>query len=135
MPEPDDLKKATKRLRIALWSLAAVAVALALFIRSKNLPPPNGTYDALAQCIAASGAKFYGAFWCPHCEEQKNEFGDAARYLPYVECSAPDASGETQACAERGIGHYPTWIFPDGSRLEGVATAEELAKRTGCALQ
>jgi hypothetical protein len=131
---PEDVKKATKRLKVALWMLAIAAIALALFIHSKDIPPPNGKYDALAQCISASGAKFYGAFWCQHCHDQKNEFGDAAQYLPYVECSLPDASNETQACAERGIQHYPTWIFPDGSRLEGVVTVEELAKRTGCAV-
>lgn len=121
-----------RRLKIALWSLAVVALGLALFIRFRTLPPPNGKYDALAQCIAASGAKFYGAFWCPHCHEQKNEFGDAAQYLPYVECSTPDASGELQACTALGVRHYPTWIFPDGSRLEGVVTVEALAKRAGC---
>jgi hypothetical protein len=120
------------RLKIAFWILAAVAIALTIFIHFKELPPPNGTYTALAHCIAASGAKFYGAFWCPHCHEQKNEFGDAAQYLPYVECSTPDASGELQACTALGVQHYPTWIFPDSSRLEGVVTPEELAKKTSC---
>ena len=121
-----------RRLKITLWILAALAVALALFVHFKTLPPPNGEYDALARCIAANGAKFYGAFWCPHCHEQKNEFGDAARYLPYVECSTPDGSRELQACVDRGIEHYPTWIFSDGSRLEGVVSVEELLKRTNC---
>jgi hypothetical protein len=33
------------------------------------------------------GAKFYGAFWCSHCYDQKVQFGaQAAELLPYVEC-------------------------------------------------
>jgi hypothetical protein len=129
MPESGDVKAEN-----IFWILAVVALALALFIHFKTAPPPNGTYDALARCIAASGAKFYGAFWCPHCHEQKNEFGDAAQYLPYVECSTPNASGELQACTDRGVQHYPTWTFVDGSRLEGVVSVEELSKKTGCQL-
>src|SRR5581483_8502153 len=114
----------------AIWILAILSCGLALFIYVKNLPPPSGEYQALARCITMSGTKFYGAFWCPHCREQKNEFGDAANYLPYVECSTPNGSGEFPACVERGIQHYPTWIFPDGSKLEGVATIQALADRT-----
>jgi len=129
---PADMTSIPRHLKIMLWMLAAVAIGLALFIRIKTAPPPNGKYDALAQCIASSSTKFYGAFWCPHCREQKDEFGDAAHYLPYVECSLPDGSSETQFCIDRGIKHYPTWIFPDGSKLEGVVSPEELGKRTGC---
>ncbi len=128
----ENVKKTTKRLKIALWILAPIAIALALFIHLKTAPPPNGTYDALARCIAASGAKFYGAFWCPHCHEQKTAFGDAAAALPYVECSTPNANGELPACTALGVAHYPTWIFPDGSRLEGVVSPDELSKKTSC---
>ena len=128
------MSKLGKSQKIASWILAAVAIILGIFIYIKQSPPPNGKYDALAQCIEASGAKFYGAFWCPHCKEQKNEFGSAARYLPYMECSLPDASAQMPACIAQGIKHYPTWIFPDGSKMEGVVTIEELAKRTNCPL-
>lgn len=41
----------------------------------------------LARRLRAAGAKFYGAFWCSHCFEQKEAFGAAAaKELPYVEC-------------------------------------------------
>ncbi|MDE2019702.1 MAG: hypothetical protein KGJ13_05155 [Patescibacteria group bacterium] len=132
---PEEIQKSLRRVKIALWILAAVAVFLAIFLYVKTAPPPNGTYDALAKCIASTTAKFYGAFWCPHCADQKREFGDAAKYLPYVECSLPDASGETAMCKAIGIGHYPTWIFPNGSRVEGVIPPAELANKTGCLLQ
>ena len=41
----------------------------------------------LARRLRAAGARFYGAFWCSHCFEQKVAFGAAAaKELPYVEC-------------------------------------------------
>ncbi len=41
----------------------------------------------LARRLRAAGARFYGAFWCSHCFEQKEAFGAAAaKELPYVEC-------------------------------------------------
>jgi hypothetical protein len=127
-------EKSIKRMRIATWVLVAIAVAVGLFLYIKTIPPPKGEYDAFAKCIANTSTTFYGAFWCPHCHDQKNEFGDSAQYLPYVECSLPDGSGQTQVCIDKGIQSYPTWYFPDGSTTTGVQTLETLSEKTGCAL-
>ena len=35
--------------------------------------------------LKETGAKMYGAFWCSHCEDQKETFGAGASDLPYVE--------------------------------------------------
>ena len=41
----------------------------------------------LAKKLAAAGAKMYGAFWCSHCYDQKDDFGaQAMADFPYVEC-------------------------------------------------
>ena len=41
----------------------------------------------LAKRLKAAGAKMYGAFWCSHCFDQKQDFGrDAMADFPYVEC-------------------------------------------------
>ena len=93
-----------------------------------------GKYDALAQCISESGATFYGAFWCPHCQATKAMFGRSAKLLPYVECSEPDGSGQLQVCIDKNITGYPTWEFADGSRLNGERTLEELAAKTNCSV-
>ena len=112
----------------------AICAMLAAYVYVQGLPPPAHKYDALAKCIAQSSTTFYGAFWCPHCAEQKTKFGTGAQYLPYVECSLPSGSGETQVCIDHGIIQYPTWVFADGSRSVGVQTPEILATKTGCAL-
>lgn len=99
---------------------------------AKTLP---GKYDTLAQCLGEKGAKFYGAFWCPHCQEQKKMFGNSAKLLPYIECSTPDGKGQTQECIDKQIQSYPTWEFADGSRVNGEQKPQVLADKTGCPLQ
>lgn len=97
----------------------------------KTLP---GKYDDLARCLTEKGAKFYGAFWCPHCQTQKKWFGNSEKLLPYIECSQPNGKDRTQICIDQKIESYPTWEFADGSRITGEKRPEELAEKTGCAL-
>ncbi len=127
-------KKDLRRIRIAIWVLFAICAALALYVYVQGLPPPPHLYDALAQCIASSGAKFYGAYWCPHCAAQKTMFGTGAKYLPYTECSLPNAAGRTQVCIDNNITAYPTWVLPNGQRLLGAQTPQTLAAKTSCPL-
>jgi len=97
-------------------------------------PEKAGKFDQLAQCIKSSGAEFYGTFWCPHCQKQKEEFGSSVKYLPYIECSTPDGQNQTQVCKDKKIEGYPTWIFADQTRLSGEIPLETLAEKTQCVL-
>ncbi len=81
-------------------------------IANKNTGPSKpGQYDALAMHLKNVGAKFYGAFWCPHCQAQKKAFGGSAKLIPYIECSTADGSGQLQICKDEKINSYPTWKF------------------------
>ena len=99
-----------------------------------------GEYDKFAQCLNDKGAKFYGAFWCPHCQAQKALFGKSKTLLPYIECSTADTKGQTEICKNKGITSYPTWSFPMASTtststeefLSGEKTFAQLAEKTGC---
>jgi hypothetical protein len=91
--------------------------------------------DAFAKCLTAKQAKMYGAFWCPHCEEQKEKFGSSFQYAPYVECGIKGSKGIEPVCTEAGIKRFPTWIFADGTRVEGEHELEFLGEQTGCSLQ
>src|ERR1700721_800170 len=51
----------------------------------------NHKYDSLAKCLASKQVRMYGLYWCPHCIEQKEEFGAAFHYVPYVECAIKGA--------------------------------------------
>src|SRR5471030_1004155 len=94
---------------IGILILGTIGLALVRGAGS-NAPVTPGKYDAFAQCIKDSGATFYGAFWCPHCQAEKKNFGTSAHLLPYVECSNPDGNGQTQICIDKAITSYPTWI-------------------------
>jgi len=93
-----------------------------------------GKYDDFAICLKDKGAIFYGAFWCPHCQNQKKMFGKSAKLLPYVECSTANGKGQLAICEEKEITGYPTWIFADESRLGGEVSFETLAEKTECVL-
>ena len=84
-------------------------VGLGLFLNR----PGGSKFGGLAIALKDRGAQFYGAFWCPHCQEQKAEFGSSKKYLPYIECSNADNS-QTQICKDNKIESYPTWKFKDG---------------------
>jgi glutaredoxin len=115
---------------ILWWIIGLVIVGVLIsFLVVQGKKP--GKYDALAQCINDSGAKFYAAWWCPHCQATKALFGKAHVKLPYIECQTKSRK-QTQECTDAGITGYPTWIFADGSRISGERTLEELAEKTSC---
>lgn len=93
-------------------------------------------YDGFAKCLTDRGLKMYGAWWCPHCQEQKEMFRASFEYVPYIECGVKgDTSIQTQVCKDAGIHQYPTWQFPPtGERVERIFELEELRDRSGCAL-
>ena len=88
--------------------------------------------ETLAKCLTENGAKFYGASWCSHCKNQKEMFGEAVQYLPYVECSAKDSKEQLSVCKDNNITSYPTWVFADGSRESGEVSFQKLSEKTGC---
>lgn len=115
-------------------ALIVVVVAGLVFVRNYSDGGREARvtqYDTFAQCLTDAGAKFYGAFWCPHCAEQKAKFGNSSK-LPYVECSTPNGQAQTEICIQEGITSYPTWRFPDGTELSGVQELNALGEKTSC---
>lgn len=85
----------------------------------------------LAKTLTDKGFKLYGAFWCGHCKTQKAMFGDAFKYINYIECSTPDGKSQTDVCVEANIESYPTWQFPNGQKVPGLMELSDLAKASG----
>lgn len=114
---------------------AAIAVLSALILATVYALTLARTAESayaagLARHLSQSGAVFYGAYWCPHCREQKKLFGAAAALLPYVECDPHGSTPQPARCLARGIRVYPTWEI-GGQLVEGVSTLDELARRSG----
>lgn len=121
-----------KNLSAIIAVVIILAVIGAFWFYSQKQP---GEYDYFARCLGDKGAVFYGAFWCPHCQNQKAMFGKSAKFLPYVECSTADGRSQLQSCRDKNIGGYPTWEFADGSRLSGEIPISILAEKTGCKIK
>jgi hypothetical protein len=94
----------------------------------------NHRYDDFAKCLSSKQVKMYGAYWCPHCAEQKEEFGKSFRYVNYVECAIKDSREMASACKAAGVQHYPTWQFGANPLVEGKFPLQELSDKTGCSL-
>jgi hypothetical protein len=109
--------------------VAAFAAVIYMGLRKRG-----NRLDAFARCLATKQATMYGAYWCPHCADQKEMFRSSFQYVPYVECGVPGSRDEAPVCKDAGVKHFPTWQFGDGERREGTQTLQALGSKTGCAL-
>lgn len=124
----------TKKTKQSILWIAVGIITIASIVFLVRWQSTPGKYDDFAQCLKDKGAVFYGAFWCPHCQNQKTMFGKSAKLLPYVECSTPDGKSQLQICKDNNIKGYPTWEFADGSRESGEVSLVKLEEKTGCPL-
>lgn len=129
------------RIREQAWrpqfigTFAALVVAGLMHADASGVLRAGGVVDPdlkrLAEHLEARGDVFYGASWCPHCQQQKDVFGAAAEFLPYVECAPHGPRGpRATACQLAEIRNYPTWMI-DGRKVERLMPPELLAKLTG----
>ncbi len=116
--------------------LAAVVILMLHANYVAPQPEPLGPEDpmirALAEHLSDEGVLFYGASWCPHCQEQKRLFGASASRLPYIECSpAGPNTPQAPSCSRAGVQSYPTWIINGRAYVGEVMTLSQLASATG----
>ncbi|MEL6470956.1 MAG: vitamin K epoxide reductase family protein [Cyanobacteria bacterium J06623_4] len=94
---------------------------------------PSGEAEAqLAQHLTDIDAKMYGAYWCPHCFDQKQLFGkEAYKDIPYIECAPDGKKSQTALCQSvPEITGFPTWEV-NGQFLSGSQSLESLAAASG----
>ncbi|MEK7110888.1 MAG: hypothetical protein AAB867_03475 [Patescibacteria group bacterium] len=118
-----------KKLIFAFGLLFIAVVALLFFIIFPSWRYGESALNGFAQCLADKKITMYGASWCSHCQNEKRAFGDAFRFVPYVECAA-----DPDRCIRAGVKSFPTWIFPDGKNLIGEQGIERLSRESGCPL-
>lgn len=99
-------------------------IALSLFIYRFN----KVDVEKLSLCLKEKQAKMYGAYWCPHCQNQKKEFGQWFKNIDYIECTEKELE-----CTAAGVTGYPTWII-HGQKYPGELSFKQLAEFSGCQL-
>jgi len=115
---------------IAIFVVALYAANLTGFF---VLNPSTSQYDNFAKCLTQNGATLYGAYWCPHCVNQKNLFGSSLKYINYVECDSQGENAKPELCKQNNIAGYPTWII-NGTHYEGEQSLQQLSSLIGCPL-
>lgn len=110
-------------------------MAFGLFGEGELLGEGEGVQNLVefAKALSQAGVRFFGADWCPICTQQKQLFQDGAIYLPYVEVTNPDRTRNAIGIAEN-ITQYPTWEFPDGTRVTGLQSLAQLSALSGVAI-
>ena len=108
--------------------ITLVLISSIYFLISRE-PKSVKNYDRFAQCLAEKKLTMYGAYWCPHCQNEKKNFGDSVKYVPYVECTQ-----DTQKCLDAKITTYPTWIDSTGQKYSGEQGLSGLSRISGCEL-
>jgi glutaredoxin len=98
--------------------------------QTKEEQKDSAYIEKLAKFMSEKGMVMYGAYWCPHCNDQKKLFGEAFKYIDYVECDAKGPNGNPDECVTQGIEGYPTWIY-QGKKYSGYKTFSELAQIVG----
>lgn len=116
-------------LTIILIGAAVLILAVGVMVWQGKTPVAAGTYDDFAKCLAEKNIVMYGTKTCSWCRKQKEDMGSSFQYVKEVECSV-----ETQRCVNEKITATPTWIWPDGKRIEGYLPLDELSAESGCLL-
>ncbi|MDX2097223.1 MAG: vitamin K epoxide reductase family protein [Leptolyngbyaceae cyanobacterium bins.59] len=95
---------------------------------------PSGASEiSLAEHLTKVGAKMYGAYWCPHCHDQKQLFGvQAFSKVTYVECAPDGKNAQPDLCKAQGdkIQGFPTWEV-NGQFFGGTRSLQELSDLSG----
>jgi len=88
--------------RAAMVGAGAAALTVLAALGAFAISPAGATpYQVtLARHLSSTGAVMYGAYWCPHCQEQKEMFAEAASMLPYVECDPKGSGARPDLCAQ-----------------------------------
>ena len=113
--------------------IVAISVLLAGLIWSTNVDPSNAIDVAsptekvspiittasspqkvnFAKFLSESNIVMYSAYWCPHCYDQKQLFGEeAVKSLKIVECAKDGKDNDYKLCQTKGTVSYTHLTLP-----------------------
>jgi len=82
----------------------------------------------LASKLEKLDTRFFGAFWCSHCYDQKQALGkQAMAKIEYIECARDGKNERADLCKDRKVPGYPTWEI-GGELYPGERPLSELSE-------
>lgn len=102
-----------------------IGIAAIIFFTLSSEPKVELTDEQVAACIGEK-ATLYVNLGCPHCEAQKEAFGDNVDKLEIYDCYYYGS-----LCQQEGIRAYPTWKIGN-KEVIGKQSIEMIRSVTGC---
>jgi len=102
---------------------------------SEKISPPITTKSSsqtinFAKFLSTNNIVMYSAYWCPHCHDQKQLFGEeATKLLTVIECARDGKDNQYSLCQEKNIEGFPSWEI-NGEIFSGTRDLNELAEMT-----
>jgi len=95
--------------RNAIYAVLIVAAfGLAYYLGNRM----QHKHDAFARCLTDRGVKMYGAFWCPHCVEQKKSLARrSSTLLTWSAVSKAKRTGDRRLAKMRTSSTIPLGSF------------------------
>ena len=102
---------------------------------NEKVSPPITTISTqekinFAKYLSDNKFVMYSAYWCPHCNDQKQLFGkEAVNKLIIIECAKDGKNNEYKLCQDKGIEGFPSWEI-NNEIYSGTRSLRELAQMT-----
>ena len=118
-----------------IWSSLLDPDRISSNVKEAGIPPAVTTKSStsslrLAEHLTSAGVVMYSAYWCPHCHDQKQLFGEeATKALEIVECATDGQNNNAKLCREKKLEGFPSWEINQFIE-SGVKSLKELADLT-----
>ena len=102
---------------------------------NEKVAPPITTVSTkakvdFAKYLRENNIVMYSAYWCPHCNDQKQLFGKkAVEELIVVECAKDAKNNQYDLCQKKEIEGFPSWEI-NNKIYSGTRNLRELAQMT-----
>jgi len=106
-----------------------------IILQNERVSPPIKTVSSkakinFAKFLSDNNITMYSAYWCPHCNDQKQLFGKkAVEELIIIECAKDGKDNKYNLCQQKGIEGFPSWEIND-EIYSGTVSLNELAEMT-----
>ena len=111
------------------------SIANEINLSTERVSPPITTVSSkekinFAKFLSDNNIVMYSAYWCPHCNDQKQLFGKkAVEELIIIECAKDGKDNKYNLCQQKGIEGFPSWEIND-EIYSGTVSLNELAEMT-----
>jgi glutaredoxin len=116
------MKKRVKSNIITLVIIIAIIIFSFIILNTNNKAEIS---KETAKCIGDKST-LYVQLGCPHCEDQKEMFGENLQHINVIDCYY-----EKEKCISQNISMIPTWDISDKYYV-GVQSIDKLKTLTGC---